>query len=177
MPKLTESQREEIIQMYTSGEFKAKEIAEMFTVNQQTVYNTLLKAGIKPAGRWPKTAEKATKEAVSPLKVAPTEANNTIAVEPATVTVAVSIPEPEPIVVEDIKSCKKCGKEFNSEFLFCPWCGEKSKTEGEIIYDNFMAARAKSLKFVPLGQKTEVEKAFIDAANYMKWLMKKTGQC
>ena len=177
MGKLNETQRSEIVQMYTSGEFKAKEIAEMFAINQQTVYNTLFKAGIQPKGRWPKAAESAPK-AATPPKVAIVKAEEEPAKMPQPDESAVPNPEQEDKSAEPAtKICSKCDKEFNSEFAFCPWCGEKAKTPGELIMDGLLSARAKCMNYIPNGMRTSVDKQFVDTINYMRWLMKKTGQC
>lgn len=162
MPKLNETQRQEIIQMYTSGEFKAREIAEMFSVNQQTVYNTLDKAGIKRLNSKPAIL----RELPKPKK----------AVENVTTPAPEPVPATTPEEVKETKLCNKCGKEINAEFSFCPYCGEKAKSQGELILDGLLNARAKVIQYVPEGCKRNVDKQLLDASEYLRFLMKKTGQ-
>lgn len=150
--RLSDEQKAEIVHMYTSGEFRASEIAEMFTINQQTVYNTLAKAGVKPNG--------GKKPVHNPSPSSPDTAKEVIA-------------EPNPIPA--VKTCKKCAKEINAEFLYCPYCGEKSKSEGELILDGLLAARAKAVQYVPSTCRDKIDKQLLDASEYLRFLMKKTG--
>jgi len=128
------------------------------------VNNTLDKAGIKRNN--PKPA--IFKELSKPEKALETKA----APVPTITPTPTATPEEE----KDTKLCKKCGEEIASNFKFCPYCGEKVKSEGELIYEGLLAARVKALQFVPDSCKNKVDKQLIDASEYLRFLMKKTGQ-
>ena len=164
--KLSETQREEIMQMYTSGEFKAREIAEMFAINQQTVYNVLAKHGIKPNGKGGvKKKSEIEKRTARPHIVFVSEDKP----EKESVQEAYSVP------IVEVKKCTKCNKDVNAEYSFCPFCGEKMKTPGELILDGLRSARVKAMQFCPDSVRKQVDKQLMDAAEYLTMLMRKTG--
>ena len=56
-PKLSERQQQELLRMYTSGEYSISEIADLFSVSRPTVYRTVARQQDQAALRERKSAK------------------------------------------------------------------------------------------------------------------------